>query len=82
MNKTQFILRISILAVISHPVVIAYLSPYMIFVVGIDFDQWMVWAIGGMPLSIGLNAILAFFFPIVTKPVDKIVNKILKEKES
>ena len=80
MNKSnsKFLLRLSILSVITHPVVIAVLSGYMIFAVGLNWEQWVIWAVGGIPISIVLNAVMAIWFPFASPRVDKIVDRIIK----
>jgi hypothetical protein len=80
-NKSQFLVRLSILAVITHPVVIAVLTPYMIFAVGLNWDQWVIWAVGGIPISIVLNAVMAVWFPYIAPKVEKLVKRLVPVQE-
>lgn len=75
-TKKKYLIRLSILSVITHPVVIAVLSPYMIFAVHIDWNQWIVWAVGGIPISIALNAVMAVWFPWISPKVERFLNRV------
>ena len=79
-SKKKYLVRLSILSLITHPVVIAFLTPYMIFAVNINWEQWVIWAVGGAPISVGLNAVMAVWFPYISPKVERLIDRLGMQK--
>ena len=66
------ILKIVILGLAMQPIVYLVLSPYMVWIVGLTWDQLVTWWWTALPMGIALNLVLAVYIPWVAPKIDRL----------
>lgn len=80
MNVKKYLLTTVLLTLAMHPPMLAILSPYMLWIVGLTWDQLVLWWWTGLFIGMLLNAVLAIFVGKVAPKIDAFIDRLLESE--
>lgn len=73
----KYLLNTVLMTLAMHPVMLAILSPYMMFVVGLTWEQLVLWWWTGLFIGMFLNAVLAMFIGKTAAKMGRLVDRLV-----